>query len=38
MGEAGGKSPDQIIMEQAESFLEIMPPNLEREDGHEELF
>ncbi len=38
MGQAGGKSSDTLIMEQAESFLEMMPPNLDRADGHEELF
>lgn len=38
MGQAGGKSPDMIIMEQAEAFLEMMPPDLDPADGNEELF
>lgn len=25
-------------MEQAESFIEMMPPNLNKDDGHEDLF
>ena len=37
-GAAGGLTPDEIVIEKCKSFLETIPPNLDRSEGLKELF